>query len=187
MTQAFVYRWRHLLSNKWYIGSRTARGCHPNDGYICSSRIVKPLIQANPEQWERVILAQGLPGDMRRLEIELLVAANAARNPMSYNRTNGTGIARFNKTGQRDSQSTRLKKSLAHTGKKKPEHAEKLRGRKRPDFAIKMRGLLKGDRNPQAKTYVVEDPDGHCQIIKSLKTFCESINKPTVTAREMAS
>ena len=187
MTQAFVYRWTERSTGKWYIGSRTRKGCHPEDGYICSSDIVKPLIKANPSDWFRVILAQGNPKDMRKLEIELLTNSNASKNPQSYNRTNGTGIARFNRTGMKDSASTRKKKSQAHMGKKRTDHSSLLSGRKRPEFAIKMKGRQKGELNGSAKTYIIQDPSGYQQEIKSLKTFCESIDKPTVTAREMAS
>lgn len=33
-TQAFLYKWTHIPTQKWYVGSRTAVGCHINDGYI---------------------------------------------------------------------------------------------------------------------------------------------------------
>lgn len=32
-TTAYVYRWTHIPTGKWYVGSRTAKGSHPNDGY----------------------------------------------------------------------------------------------------------------------------------------------------------
>jgi hypothetical protein len=87
-TQAFVYKWIHKPTGMWYIGSRTAKGCHINDGYICSSKIVKPMIEANPEQWERYILHTGLPREMRKMETKLLVEVNAKKNMMSFNRNN---------------------------------------------------------------------------------------------------
>ena len=43
-SQAFVYKWKHISTNMWYVGSRTAKNCHPNDGYICSSAFVKSMI-----------------------------------------------------------------------------------------------------------------------------------------------
>jgi hypothetical protein len=46
-TKAYLYRWTHIPSQKWYVGSRTGKGCHPDDGYICSSKIVKPMITEN--------------------------------------------------------------------------------------------------------------------------------------------
>ena len=91
MTQAFVYRWTHLPTGKWYIGSRSALGCHPNDGYICSSKIVKPLIQINPKEWSREIISIGTPEEMRKLETDLLKFHNARKNPDSFNQTNGNG------------------------------------------------------------------------------------------------
>lgn len=54
---AFVYKWTNIPTGKWYIGVRTKNGCHINDGYICSSKIVKPLILSNPSDWKRDILA----------------------------------------------------------------------------------------------------------------------------------
>ena len=29
----FVYKWTHIPTQKWYVGSRTAKGCHQADGY----------------------------------------------------------------------------------------------------------------------------------------------------------
>ena len=37
-TQAYLYKWTNTTNKKWYIGSRTKEGCHPNDGCICSSK-----------------------------------------------------------------------------------------------------------------------------------------------------
>jgi hypothetical protein len=46
MTIAYVYKWTQLSTGKWYIGSRSAIGCNPNqhEKYICSSKTVKPMI-----------------------------------------------------------------------------------------------------------------------------------------------
>lgn len=40
----FLYCWTHNATGKWYVGSRTAPGCNPDDGYICSSKAVKEMI-----------------------------------------------------------------------------------------------------------------------------------------------
>ena len=92
VTQAFVYKWIHKPTGMWYIGSRTAKGCHINDGYICSSKIVKPMILEKPEEWSRFILHTGTPGDMRKMETKLLVESNAKKNMMSFNRNNADGV-----------------------------------------------------------------------------------------------
>lgn len=104
---AYVYRWTHIPTGKWYIGSRTARGCHPDDGYICSSKHVKPLIENDMSNWEREIMTYGSPYWMRIVEKELLKVSDAMNNPMSLNRSNGycpeitstQGKKRMNKNG----------------------------------------------------------------------------------------
>ena len=99
VTKAFIYKWIHLPTKQWYIGSRTRQGCHPDDGYICSSKTVKPRIQANPEEWFRIILMTGEPIMMRLLEAELLSRLNVVKDPMSLNKHNGTGKFEGTKKG----------------------------------------------------------------------------------------
>jgi hypothetical protein len=91
MSQAFVYIWKNKVSLRWYLGSRTRKNCHPHDGYICSSKIVKPLIKKNYDEWERTILAIGEPIDMVNLETELLTLLDAKNDIRSYNMHNGDG------------------------------------------------------------------------------------------------
>ena len=90
-TQAFLYIWRNLLTGKWYIGSRTRKGCHPNDGYLCTSKHVRPMIRENPTEWVRTVLCIGHPKDMRKLEADYLTLLDAKHDPMSYNQHNGDG------------------------------------------------------------------------------------------------
>ena len=88
---AFVYKWTEISTGKWYIGSRIAKGCHPGDGYLCSSRIVKPLIKTNPLNWTREILHTGSPSAIILLESEILHYLDAKNDPTSYNMHNGDG------------------------------------------------------------------------------------------------
>lgn len=87
-TIAYVYKWTHLPTMKWYIGSRTAVGCHPDDGYLCSSYHVKPLIESQQDEWKREIISTGTPKEMRFLEEEILELFNAKNDPRSFNRSN---------------------------------------------------------------------------------------------------
>lgn len=87
----YVYIWKHIPTLKWYIGVRTQRGCHPDDGYICSSKTVKPMIITNPEQWTRQIIATGGVQEMLDLEVELLEASDAKYDIRSFNLHNGDG------------------------------------------------------------------------------------------------
>jgi hypothetical protein len=100
-TQAYLYRWTQISTGMWYEGSRTAKGCHPDDGYICSSKIVKKLILKTPEDWLRNILVIGDPLYIRNLENARLLSIDAARDPQSYNRDNGNGAVGFGSTGKR--------------------------------------------------------------------------------------
>ena len=106
---SFVYKWIHLPTGKWYIGSRTAKGCHPADGYISSSQLIKPLIKQNPTEWKREIIKTGSPEEMIKLETTLLESLNAKHNPMSFNQHNGDG--KFTRTGVKVSEDTRKKQS----------------------------------------------------------------------------
>ena len=185
MTQAFVYKWTHIPTLKWYVGSRTAKGCHPDDGYICSSRVVKPLIVEHPSEWARTIVGVGTVDEMRELEAEILQLANAKSDPRSFNMHECSVKFRFDKTGIVESEYTRKRKSIAHTGKKKPEHAEKLRGRKRPEFAELMKGRQAGANNPAAKEFIFTKPDGTLIHSKCFVVTCQEYKLFAATMRDI--
>lgn len=88
-TEAFLYKWTELSTGMWYIGSRSAKGCHPGDGYICSSSVVKPLILNNPTNWVREILVIGPPRYIVNLEMLYLRKLGAKGDRLSYNKSNG--------------------------------------------------------------------------------------------------
>lgn len=124
-TQAFVYKWTHIPTSKWYIGSRTSVGCHPDDGYICSSKIVKPMILESKNEWTREIIATGAPEEMRALEYTLLETLNAKDDPNSFNLHNGNGkIISIAHTEE-----TKLKISASCTGKPKNTSAQGIERR----------------------------------------------------------
>jgi hypothetical protein len=108
---AFVYKWTHKPTLGWYVGSRTAKECHTEDGYICSSKVVKPMIQTNPTEWERTILAIGTPKEMRMLETLILETIDAMNDPRSFNQNNGNGI--LGNTGKQFSQAHKNAKSVS--------------------------------------------------------------------------
>ena len=127
--EPFLYRWTELSTGKWYIGSRTAKVCHPDDGYICSSKIVKPLILANPSGWKREILCFGSAEYIRDLEVKYLHARDAMRDPCSFNRTNG---AKSFVGGVTHSPETRSKMSAAAKGRTfSPETCAKISAAKK--------------------------------------------------------
>lgn len=125
----FVYLWIYLPLNMFYIGSRTAKNCHINDGYITSSKIVKKMISENPNNWKRIILATGNAENMRNFEAFLLQLFNAAKNNLFFNQHNQNG--KFYCTGHSKETIDKIKKNHSFIGKKRPEHSKKMTGRKR--------------------------------------------------------
>jgi len=91
-TVAYLYKWTHVPTGMWYVGSRSAKGCHPDDGYLCSSGVVKPLILENQNEWKRDVLILGDPEYIINLENNYLQKLDAKNDPMSYNKHNGDGI-----------------------------------------------------------------------------------------------
>lgn len=110
---AFVYIWIHY-TGKWYIGYH--RGTE-DDGYITSSKIVKPMIKSNPTHWRRYVICYGTQDDMLNIETRLLTMLDARRNPMSYNQHNGNGK---DFTFKAHTEESKQKLSQAHKGK--PAH-----------------------------------------------------------------
>lgn len=107
MNTAYVYKWTHLPTLKWYVGSRTTKKAHPDDGYICSSKIVKTMINANPAEWKREIIDIGEPLSMYDLESEILQTTDAAADSRSFNQHNNNGKWTF--TGRQHSDKTRAR------------------------------------------------------------------------------
>jgi hypothetical protein len=84
----FVYKWIHLPTLNWYVGSHTGKNANASDGYICSSKIVKPMVRENPQDWFREIIAEGTDADMIALEAEILQTFDAKNDPRSFNLNN---------------------------------------------------------------------------------------------------
>jgi hypothetical protein len=96
----YVYKWTHKPTLCWYIGSRTCKNAHTNDGYLCSSKTVSKAIQADGGNWERTIIATGSKQEMYDLETEILQLFDARSDERSYNRHNnhkGIAIGGWNK------------------------------------------------------------------------------------------
>ena len=184
-TQAFVYKWIHIPTLKWYVGSRSKLGCHPNDGYICSSKIVKPMIESNPSEWRREIISIGEIKEMRALEKEILKLADARFDIRSFNQSNAVG---FNSTGNRKGStiSEEHKKILSESNKNRIKTKEsieacrqKLLGRKRPEWHKEAMRKPKGPQknpNPSYGNRKLTDD----QIREFRKEYCNAPIKKIV-------
>jgi hypothetical protein len=130
----------------WYIGSRTAKGCHPNDGYICSSNTVKPMIKENKSEWLRVILRTGAPKHILKLETRFLCYVNAKNNPMSYNKHNGDGV--FVTLGNDNPmKNPKIAKKVSDAIRGENHWTAKLNGKPNPQCG-QVRPSISGDKHP---------------------------------------
>jgi hypothetical protein len=157
---SYVYKWTHIPTGKWYIGSRTGKNSHPDDGYICSSKIVKPLISESPTEWIREILLTGSPSEMLLAESELLLSLNAKNDPLSFNQHNGDG--KFTTTG------------ISPTIKHREKISNSKKGITRPEIGAKVSKALTG----------VKKSDSHRENIRLARlnwkhplTTCNKISK----------
>jgi hypothetical protein len=136
---AFVYKWTHLPTLCWYIGSRTAKGCSINDGYICSSKKVKPLIESAGSEWTRTVIATGSPKDILELETVILELFDAKNDHRSYNQHNGDG--RFTTLGVEPHNKGKYiprNKPAWNSGKKAPQISAGKKGKPAPNKGIPM-------------------------------------------------
>jgi hypothetical protein len=91
--EAFVYCWTDHLTGKLYVGVHKGS---QEDGYICSSKIVKEEYKKRPKDFSRQIIAHGVYKEMVRLESSILESADAAHDEMYYNQHN-VDMKRYNK------------------------------------------------------------------------------------------
>jgi hypothetical protein len=92
MTKPYIYR----ISNgaKWYIGSRTAKGCNPADlgvKYFTSSKEIQKDFKLNPHNWLKEIIYstdESVDDNVEELEGLLLEMVDAQDDPLSYNKHN---------------------------------------------------------------------------------------------------
>ena len=166
MQTSYVYKWVHKPTYNWYIGSRTAKNSRLDDGYICSSKTVKPLILAGSKEWEKTIIAVGSVDEIRNLETTILKLFNAKNDLRSFNKHNQDG--KFVCNGH--TEETKRKISANNLGKKRPQHSKIMTGKKRkPEdiqkWADKLRGrpLTKEHKEALTKSfrkYIYKTPNG---------------------------
>jgi len=168
-TIPYLYRWTHLPTGMWYVGSKTQKGWNPtrHEKYICSSLIVKPLILKNRNEWCYEILAIGEARYIRELETKYLILLDAKNHPLSYNRSNACFDA-GNRLGSKDSEATKQKKSLARQGDKNPSYGK--RGELSPLFGRTDSIETRQKKSIKLKEYNKNRPADHNKnISKALK------------------
>jgi hypothetical protein len=116
--EAFVYCWTDLGTNRLYVGVHKGT---PDDGYVCSSKIMKEEYTKRPNDFSRQIIAQGTFSDCYALETALLRATGADKDQGFYNMHQNNG--KFYLKGHMESSKKKIKD--AHIGRKRPEFSDR--------------------------------------------------------------
>jgi len=159
MTVAFVYKWTHIPTLKWYVGSRTAEGCHPDDGYIASAKLLRKHILENKEEWKREVISIDSVKNVLDLETEILQMFDARHDPRSWNRHNNDGIIVItgDKNPMKDPEVAQL---VANAIRGDNHWTHNLDGKEHPQRGQK-RPTITGDNHPN------KDPINAAKISKS--------------------
>jgi len=153
MNEAFVYCWTDHLTNKLYVGWHKGT---PDDGYICSSKLMKEQYNKRPSDFTRQIIAVGTCKDMTSFETNILRAENAKNNHSYYNMHNGDGFYSY--------------------GPKTEEQIKKLKGPKTEEHKAAMslnHANVSGKNNPMYGRSAVTE--------KNLKWYTDGINEKYCT------
>jgi hypothetical protein len=178
---SFVYKWTHLPTLMWYVGSHTRKGSHPDNGYICSSKRVEPLILANPEEWIREIIETGEPLEMYDLETVILQTLNARDDPRSFNGHNNDGkFSGLVNKGVRKSEDHR-RKLIAHLDRQNKIHRvgkpAPFKGKTHLESSKKLLSAARSGINGSNGWYV--SPNG--EKFETAMAAAASINKSHMT------
>ena len=155
MAKSYVYKWTHKPTLSWYVGSHSGK----IKNYICSSKIVKPLIKLNPQDWERTIIATGEYLNMYELETTILEMFDAKNDIRSYNRHNNDGKPTMFGRSHTDETRAKMSKSMKgsknnpvspNKGKKASEETRKKQSLAKIGFIPWNKGLTTPD-NVRAK------------------------------------
>jgi hypothetical protein len=85
---SFIYQWYDKKNDMYYIGVHKGT---PNDGYICSSKIMLEEYNKRKNDFQRTIVKFGKFEELIEEESLLLKEINAAKNKKYYNQHNGDG------------------------------------------------------------------------------------------------
>jgi hypothetical protein len=169
-TIPYIYKWTHIPTGKWYIGSKTRKGWNParHEEYICSSKDVKPMVLENRNEWEYEILHIGDAKYIARLETEILTSLDAKNDPMSFNQHNGDGLC--NRAGTTHSQKTLDKMRKSHEGQVPWNKGKKHTEAHVENAAKTKRGVKTGPRAESAKQKQAEKMKGKVPWNKGKQT-----------------
>lgn len=90
----YVYEVIDRVTGKYYVGSRTAKGCYPEElgvSYFTSSKTVSFIFKNDPNRFEKKILVSGDVDYVVKVESDVLKFRDSKNDTNSYNIWNGAG------------------------------------------------------------------------------------------------
>lgn len=138
--EAFVYCWTDKIANKLYVGVHKGS---VDDGYICSSKIVKEEYKKRPNDFSRQIIACGTYEDMYKLETKILQTENVIQNKDFYNIAMNNGYFK--------------NKGLPLSQEHKNNISSSIRGEKHPFFGKNHSKDSKEKMRDSRKKYMIEN------------------------------
>lgn len=192
---SFVYIWTNTLTNQKYIGVHKG---NPDDGYVCSSKIMLEDYQSNPSIFRREIVAFGSFDDMYDLETRMLHDINAARNPNYYNQSNNNGKFYTKRLAEETREKIRQKaigRPAPNKGIPNPQQSDRWKKNnpmKNPEIAAKVAAKNRGKPSsfrgtkykPSKPVRYGKDgrkktiwtfPDGHSVLVEDTRKMCEQL------------
>lgn len=152
-TQPYVYYVYHRPSGKYYLGSRTAQGCHPSDlwrTYFTSSKRVHKLIEESGKESFTAICWERCKSREEALALEFRLLKTVIRDPKCLNLTAGNVLFSGTLPGTPKSAEYRQKQS------------ERLKGKPRSENWIES----------HSKTWKLTSPAGDVSIVHNLQRWC---------------
>ena len=189
--EAFVYCWTDLGTNKLYVGVHKGT---PDDGYVCSSKLMLQEYKKRPQEFSREILASGPFKEMYVFETAILKSAKADKDPRFYNRHVNNGMIRSlgePHTEEWKQNHSNTMKAIFGTKERKEEMSRRMMG-KRYRLGVKDSSATKQKKRnmrlgkvwseetkerirvANSKCWKVTSPSGKSENIRNLSAYCRT-------------
>ena len=168
MSEAFVYCWTDVATNKLYVGSHKGSDV---DGYICSSKYMMEEFNKRPNDFVRSVIAHGSYKDVLALETCILQSVDASSSEDFYNKHNNNGVyhalgpksaecrkkIRDKALGRKRSIDSRVKQSNSVSGNKNHFYGKTHSDDTRKNLSRVKQVMYVGSGNPNAKSVIYDN------------------------------